>query len=182
MIAAFSRSLGGLAQCGLRPRRQLLNRTRRQPSNDRSERDEDRAPRAVIVKVTQGDKGRDEPGVRRVDDRRAGDHGDALPQRRRRLRLREHAAHGVRGRAQGQTRRHDRALDADIAEANKVTLKMLANQTSGYPDFETDPAWLAAWSANPFTSGLSRSGSSTRSAAPCSSLRERTGATRTPTS
>jgi CubicO group peptidase (beta-lactamase class C family) len=37
-----------------------------------------------------------------------------------------------------------------LPEANKVTLKMLANQTSGYPDFETDPAWLAAWSANPF--------------------------------
>jgi CubicO group peptidase (beta-lactamase class C family) len=30
-----------------------------------------------------------------------------------------------------------------LPEANKVTLKMLANQTSGYPDFETDPAWLA---------------------------------------
>src|SRR5438105_4596201 len=37
-----------------------------------------------------------------------------------------------------------------LPEANKVTLKMLANQTAGYPDFETDPAWLAAWSANPF--------------------------------
>jgi CubicO group peptidase (beta-lactamase class C family) len=37
-----------------------------------------------------------------------------------------------------------------LREANKVTLKMLANQTSGYPDFETDPKWLAAWSANPF--------------------------------
>src|SRR6266849_8800938 len=37
-----------------------------------------------------------------------------------------------------------------LPEANKVTLKMLANQTSGYPDFETDPAWLAAWSADPF--------------------------------
>src|SRR5207253_6060618 len=37
-----------------------------------------------------------------------------------------------------------------LPEANKVTLKMLANQTSGYPDFETDPKWLAAWSANPF--------------------------------
>ena len=34
-----------------------------------------------------------------------------------------------------------------LPEANNVTLKMLANQTSGYPDFETDPAWLAAWSA-----------------------------------
>ena len=37
-----------------------------------------------------------------------------------------------------------------LPEANNVTLKMLANQTSGYPDFETDPAWLVAWSANPF--------------------------------
>jgi CubicO group peptidase (beta-lactamase class C family) len=38
----------------------------------------------------------------------------------------------------------------ELPEANKVTLKMLANQTTGYPDFETDPAWLAAWSADPF--------------------------------
>src|SRR5437588_3276284 len=27
---------------------------------------------------------------------------------------------------------------------------MLANQTPGSPHFDTDPAWLAAWSANPF--------------------------------
>jgi CubicO group peptidase (beta-lactamase class C family) len=27
---------------------------------------------------------------------------------------------------------------------------MLANQTSGYPDFETDPAWTAAFNADPF--------------------------------
>src|SRR5437879_2571644 len=38
----------------------------------------------------------------------------------------------------------------DLPEANKVTLKMLANQTSGYPDYETDPKWLAAWTADPF--------------------------------
>lgn len=31
-----------------------------------------------------------------------------------------------------------------LPEASKVTLKTLANQTSGYPDFETDPAWTAA--------------------------------------
>jgi CubicO group peptidase (beta-lactamase class C family) len=37
-----------------------------------------------------------------------------------------------------------------LPEADKVTLKMLANQTSGYPDFETDAAWEAAWSADPF--------------------------------
>ena len=27
---------------------------------------------------------------------------------------------------------------------------MLANQTTGYPDFETDPAWTAAFNTNPF--------------------------------
>ncbi len=27
-----------------------------------------------------------------------------------------------------------------LPEANRVTLKMLTDQTSGYPDFETDPA------------------------------------------
>jgi CubicO group peptidase (beta-lactamase class C family) len=37
-----------------------------------------------------------------------------------------------------------------LPEADEVTLKMLANQTTGYPDFETDPAWEAAWSADPF--------------------------------
>jgi CubicO group peptidase (beta-lactamase class C family) len=37
-----------------------------------------------------------------------------------------------------------------LPEANKVTLKMLANQTSGYPDFETDPKFLAAFIADPF--------------------------------
>jgi CubicO group peptidase (beta-lactamase class C family) len=38
----------------------------------------------------------------------------------------------------------------DLPESHQVTLKMLANQTSGYPDFETDPAWNAAFNANPF--------------------------------
>jgi len=38
----------------------------------------------------------------------------------------------------------------DLPQANKVTLKMLANQTTGYPDFETDPKWLAAFNADPF--------------------------------
>jgi CubicO group peptidase (beta-lactamase class C family) len=32
----------------------------------------------------------------------------------------------------------------DLPESHEVTLKMLANQTSGYPDFETDPAWNAS--------------------------------------
>jgi CubicO group peptidase (beta-lactamase class C family) len=38
----------------------------------------------------------------------------------------------------------------DLPEADKVTLRMLANQTSGYPDYETDPAWVAAAQADPF--------------------------------
>jgi CubicO group peptidase (beta-lactamase class C family) len=38
----------------------------------------------------------------------------------------------------------------DLPESNKVTLKMLTNQTSGYPDFETDPGWTAAFNTNPF--------------------------------
>jgi CubicO group peptidase (beta-lactamase class C family) len=37
-----------------------------------------------------------------------------------------------------------------LPEAGQVTLKMLANQTTGYPDFETDPAWLAAFNTDPF--------------------------------
>ncbi|GAB3801683.1 serine hydrolase domain-containing protein [Humibacter antri] len=37
-----------------------------------------------------------------------------------------------------------------LPDADKVTLKMLANQTSGYPDFETDPGWTAAYNTNPF--------------------------------
>src|SRR4051812_14122312 len=38
----------------------------------------------------------------------------------------------------------------DLPEADMVTLKMLANHTSGYPDYETDPAWVAAEQADPF--------------------------------
>jgi CubicO group peptidase (beta-lactamase class C family) len=38
----------------------------------------------------------------------------------------------------------------ELPEADQVTLRMLANQTTGYPDYETDPAWEAAWSADPF--------------------------------
>jgi CubicO group peptidase (beta-lactamase class C family) len=38
----------------------------------------------------------------------------------------------------------------DLPESDTVTLKMLTNQTSGYPDFETDPGWTAAFNTNPF--------------------------------
>ncbi|MEP6630892.1 MAG: serine hydrolase domain-containing protein [Lapillicoccus sp.] len=39
-----------------------------------------------------------------------------------------------------------------LPDANKVTLLMLANQTAGYPDFEQDPAWRAAYYADPYHS------------------------------
>ncbi len=70
-----------------------------------------------------------------------------------------------------------------LPEANKVTLKMLANQTSGYPDFETDPAWTAAFNADPFRifTYEQRLGYAFRRAR-SSSPRGRTGATPTPTS
>ncbi|MDR2322348.1 MAG: beta-lactamase family protein [Microbacterium sp.] len=37
-----------------------------------------------------------------------------------------------------------------LPESHKVTLRMLTNQTTGYPDFETDPEWTAAYNADPF--------------------------------
>jgi CubicO group peptidase (beta-lactamase class C family) len=37
-----------------------------------------------------------------------------------------------------------------LPESHQVTLKMLTNQTTGYPDFETDPTWTAAFNNNPF--------------------------------
>jgi len=37
-----------------------------------------------------------------------------------------------------------------LPEANQVTLKMLANMTSGYPDFETDPTFTTEQETNPF--------------------------------
>jgi len=40
----------------------------------------------------------------------------------------------------------------EVPDADQVTLRMLANQTAGYPDFEQDPAWIAAYYANPYHS------------------------------
>ena len=45
--------------------------------------------------------------------------------------------------------RHDRHWVPTLPEADKVTLKMLANQTTGYPDFETDPAWTGGLQRRP---------------------------------
>ena len=38
----------------------------------------------------------------------------------------------------------------ELPESDTVTLRMLTNQTTGYPDFETDPGWTAAYNADPF--------------------------------
>src|SRR5438552_8338478 len=106
--------------------------------------------RAVIVKVTQGDKV--------VISQAFGESIDGVP-----ATTAMHFPNGAVAFAYVSTLlmqfvdEHKVKLDDTIdrwmptlPEANKVMLKMLANQTSGYPDFETDPAWLAAWSANPF--------------------------------
>src|SRR5213596_743540 len=106
--------------------------------------------RAVIVKVTQGDKV--------VISQAFGESMNGVP-----ATTAMHFRNGAVAFAYLGTLlmefvdEHKVTLDDTIdrwmptlPEANKVTLKMLANQTSGYPDFETDPAWLAAWSADPF--------------------------------
>src|SRR5947199_8718187 len=106
--------------------------------------------RAVIVKVTQGDKV--------ITSQAFGESMTGVP-----ATTAMHFPNGAVAFAYVSTLlmefvdEHKVKLDDTIdrwmptlPEANKVTLKMLANQTAGYPDFETDPAWLAAWSANPF--------------------------------
>jgi CubicO group peptidase (beta-lactamase class C family) len=106
--------------------------------------------RAVIVKVTEGDKV--------VTSQAFGESVTGVP-----ATTAMHFPNGAVAFAYVSTLlmefvdEHKVSLDDAIdrwmptlPEANKVTLKMLANQTSGYPDFETDPKWLAAWSANPF--------------------------------
>jgi CubicO group peptidase (beta-lactamase class C family) len=40
----------------------------------------------------------------------------------------------------------------NLPEADKVTLKMLSNMTSGYPDYVTSPEFVAALTADPFRS------------------------------
>jgi len=106
--------------------------------------------RAVIVKVTQGDKV--------VVSQAFGESIDGVP-----ATTEMHFRNGAVAFTYLGTLlmefvdEHKVKLDDTIdrwmpklPEANKVTLKMLANQTSGYPDYETDPKWLAAFIADPF--------------------------------
>ena len=106
--------------------------------------------RAVIVKVTQGDKV--------ITSQAFGESMNGVP-----ATTAMHFRNGAVAFAYLGTLlmqfvdEHKVKLDDTIErwmptlpEANKVTLKMLANQTTGYPDFETDPKWLAAFNADPF--------------------------------
>src|SRR6266480_6379148 len=106
--------------------------------------------RAVIVKVTQGDKV--------ITSKAFGESMTGVP-----ATTAMHFRNGAVAFAYLGTLlmefvdQHKVKLDDTIdrwmptlREANKVTLKMLANQTSGYPDYEADPKWLAAWIADPF--------------------------------
>src|SRR5438552_17130938 len=106
--------------------------------------------RAVIVKVTQGDK--------IVISQAFGESIDGVP-----ATTAMHFRNGAVAFAYLGTLlmkfvdEHKIRLDdtierwmPDLPEANKVTLKMLANQTTGYPDYETDPKFLAAFNADPF--------------------------------
>src|SRR5438094_7343726 len=107
-------------------------------------------PRAVIIKVTQGDKV--------ITSKAFGESMTGVP-----ATTAMHFRNGAVAFAYLGTLlmefvdEHKVKLDDTIErwmptlpEANKVTLKMLANQTSGYPDFETDPKFLAAFNADPF--------------------------------
>ena len=119
--------------------------------------------RAVIVKVTQGDKvvtsqafGESLTGVPATTDMHFRNGAVAFAY------LGTLLMQFVDEHKVGLDDTIDRWLP-DLPEADKVTLKMLANQTSGYPDFETDPAGSPPSTQIRSTSGRSRSGSSTRS-------------------
>ena len=106
--------------------------------------------RAVIVRVTEGDKV--------VTSRAYGTSLDGVPATTR-MRFRNGAVAFayvstllLKYVDQGKV-----ALDDTIDEwlpglpnADRVTLKMLANQTSGYPDYEQDTEWVLAFEQNPF--------------------------------
>ena len=95
----------------------------------------------------------------------------------------EQPAPAVRRRGQGQPRRHHRRWLPELPDADKVTLRMLANQTAGYPDFEQDPAWIAAYYAEPVPQLDVRGTAPVRARPrPGRSRPGRTGATRTRTS
>ncbi len=106
--------------------------------------------RAVLVQVTKGD--------RVVTTKAFGESMDGVPARTD-MRFRNGAVAFAYVSTllleyvdQGKVKLSD-TIDEwlpSVPNADKVTLKMLANQTSGYPDYERDPAWEKDYIDNPF--------------------------------
>lgn len=106
--------------------------------------------KAVIVRVTKGDKvittqafGDSLPGVPATTDMRFRNGAVAFAYVGTLL---------MRFVDQGKVRLND-TVDRwmpDLPLSNKVTVKMLANQTSGYPDYEQDPTFVNQFYKNPF--------------------------------
>lgn len=106
--------------------------------------------KAVIVRVTRGGKP--------VISRAFGESMDGVPARTN-MRFRNGAVAFayvstllLRYVDQGKVRLAD-TVDRwmpGLPNADRVTLKMLANQTSGYPDYEQDPEWQLAFVKDPF--------------------------------
>jgi CubicO group peptidase (beta-lactamase class C family) len=105
---------------------------------------------AVIVRVMKGD--------RVVTSRAFGESMDGVPARTD-MRFRNGAVAFayvstllLRFVDDGQVKLSD-TIDEwlpKLPNADQVTLKMLANQTSGYPDYERDPDWELAFNEDPF--------------------------------
>lgn len=106
--------------------------------------------RAVIVEVTVGDElilsqawGESMTGVPATTDMHFRNGAVAFA----------YIAHLLMQYVDAGTVALDDTIDAWVPElpaSDEVTLRMLANQTSGYPDFEQDPAWNAAYNDDPF--------------------------------
>lgn len=106
--------------------------------------------RAVIVRVTKGDKV--------VSTRAYGTSLDDVPATTR-MRFRNGAVAFayvstllLKYVDEGKVSLGDTIAEwlPDLPNADRVTLKMLANQTSGYPDYEQDTDWVRSFEENPF--------------------------------
>ena len=96
--------------------------------------------KAVIAEVQVGDRILTTQAFGESIHGRPRDDRHALPQRRRGVPVRRQPAAAVRRRRHRQSRRHHRPVGCPSCPiADTVTLLMLANQTAGYPDFETEP-------------------------------------------
>ena len=139
--------------------------------------------RAVILKVTKGDETIAKQAFGPSMDGVPATTEHELPQRRRRVLLRQHLL--LRYVDDGTVKLDDPIVqwEPTLPNADKVTLRMLANQTTGYPDYETDPGLARGVQRQPVPH-LHVRGTAEVCVRParCSSPRVRTGATRIRTS